>query len=203
MQETWVQSLGQEDSLENGMATTSVFLPGEFHGQRSLVGYSPWGHKELDKAEWLIHWQGHITCWKGHSGPSVRHGQKPAGLEAGRTGRMIPLSRLGLHKRARVRRGTWDKDRLLVARGRWRGGMSQGWVSDFQFKPQGEGWGHFLRKRKKEVRSGRRGEDNEFSFIQVEFEGPVKQSSGCMAEKVGHWGSLRWPLYLLLWAKIP
>ena len=27
---------------------TPVFLPGEFHGQRSLVGYSPWGHKELD-----------------------------------------------------------------------------------------------------------------------------------------------------------
>ena len=25
---------------------TSVFLPGEFHGQRSLAGYSPWGHKE-------------------------------------------------------------------------------------------------------------------------------------------------------------
>ena len=24
------------------------FLPGEFHGQRSLAGYSPWGHKELD-----------------------------------------------------------------------------------------------------------------------------------------------------------
>ena len=27
----------------------SVFLPGEFHGQKSLVGYSPWGHKESDK----------------------------------------------------------------------------------------------------------------------------------------------------------
>ena len=27
------------------------FLPGEFHGQRSLAGYSPWGHKELDKTE--------------------------------------------------------------------------------------------------------------------------------------------------------
>ena len=27
---------------------TAVFLPGKFHGQRSLVGYSPWGHKELD-----------------------------------------------------------------------------------------------------------------------------------------------------------
>ena len=25
-----------------------VLLPGKFHGQRSLVGYSPWGHKELD-----------------------------------------------------------------------------------------------------------------------------------------------------------
>ena len=32
---------------------TPVFLPGEFHGQRSLVGYSPWGLKELDTAEGL------------------------------------------------------------------------------------------------------------------------------------------------------
>ena len=30
---------------------TPVFLPGEFHGQRSLVGYSPWGRKELDTTE--------------------------------------------------------------------------------------------------------------------------------------------------------
>ena len=35
MQETWVQSLGQEDLLEKGMATTPVFLPGESHGERS------------------------------------------------------------------------------------------------------------------------------------------------------------------------
>ena len=28
-----------------------VFLPGESHGQKSLVGYSPWGHKELDTTE--------------------------------------------------------------------------------------------------------------------------------------------------------
>ena len=41
MQDTWVQSLGQEDPLEKGMATTPVVLPGESHGQRSLVGYSP------------------------------------------------------------------------------------------------------------------------------------------------------------------
>ena len=32
-----------------------VFLPGEFHGQRSLVGYSPWGHKELDMTEATQH----------------------------------------------------------------------------------------------------------------------------------------------------
>ena len=30
---------------------TPVFLPGEFHGQRNLVGYSPWGHKESDMSE--------------------------------------------------------------------------------------------------------------------------------------------------------
>ena len=30
---------------------TPVFLPGESHGQRSLVGYSPWGLKELDMTE--------------------------------------------------------------------------------------------------------------------------------------------------------
>ena len=30
-----------------------IFLPGESHGQRSLVGYSPWGHKELVTTEWL------------------------------------------------------------------------------------------------------------------------------------------------------
>ena len=30
---------------------TPVFLPGECHGQRSLEGYSPWGHKQLDMTE--------------------------------------------------------------------------------------------------------------------------------------------------------
>ena len=51
-QETWVQSLGQEDPLEEEMTTHNpVFLPGESHGQRSLVGYSPWGHKELDTTD--------------------------------------------------------------------------------------------------------------------------------------------------------
>ena len=34
-----------------GMATHSSILAWEFHGQRSLKGYSPWGHKELDRTE--------------------------------------------------------------------------------------------------------------------------------------------------------
>ena len=34
--------------------STPVFLPGESHGQRSLVGYSPWGHKESDMTEHTI-----------------------------------------------------------------------------------------------------------------------------------------------------
>ena len=47
MQETWVQSLGRKDLLEEEMATTPVFLPEKSHGQRSLAGYSLWGHKRL------------------------------------------------------------------------------------------------------------------------------------------------------------
>ena len=53
VQETWVQSLGHEDLLEKGMATHSSILVGEFHGQRYLAGYSPWGHKESDMTERL------------------------------------------------------------------------------------------------------------------------------------------------------
>ena len=45
VQESWVQSLGQEDSLEKGIAIHSIFLPGEFHGQRSLAGYSAWSSR--------------------------------------------------------------------------------------------------------------------------------------------------------------
>ena len=42
-----VPVLGRCPGEENGYS----FLPGEFHQQRSLVGYSPWGHKELDMTE--------------------------------------------------------------------------------------------------------------------------------------------------------
>ena len=46
-----VQSLGQEDSLEEEMATHSSVLTWEILGQRSLVAYSSWGLKELDMTE--------------------------------------------------------------------------------------------------------------------------------------------------------
>ena len=56
MQETeamQVLSLGQGDPLEKEMATHSTILAGKFHGQRSLVGYNLWVHKELDMTERL------------------------------------------------------------------------------------------------------------------------------------------------------
>ena len=51
MQETWVRSLGWEDPLEKEMQSTPGLLPGKSHGQRSLVGYIPWGRKQLDTTE--------------------------------------------------------------------------------------------------------------------------------------------------------
>ena len=53
MRETAVRSLGREDPLEKGMATHSSILAWRIPGQRSLVGYSPWGCKESDTTEQL------------------------------------------------------------------------------------------------------------------------------------------------------
>ena len=48
---------------------TPVFLPGKFHGHRSVVGYSPWGCKESDTTEWLssssISTLGNPVCFQG------------------------------------------------------------------------------------------------------------------------------------------
>ena len=49
MQETWVGKI----PWRRERLATPVFWPGEFHRQRSLVGYSPWGRKELDTMERL------------------------------------------------------------------------------------------------------------------------------------------------------
>ena len=48
MQETCVQSLCWEGPWRRECQPIPVSLPGEFHGQNSLVGYSPWDCKELD-----------------------------------------------------------------------------------------------------------------------------------------------------------
>ena len=53
IQETWVQSLGQEDPLEKGMATHSSILAWRISGWSSLAGYSTWGRKESDTTEQL------------------------------------------------------------------------------------------------------------------------------------------------------
>ena len=47
MQETWVQSLGQEIPWRRKQQSTPVFLPGISYRQRSLVSYSPWAHKRV------------------------------------------------------------------------------------------------------------------------------------------------------------
>ena len=51
VQETWVQSLRWEDPWRREWQPTPIFLPEEFHGQRSLVGYSLWGRKDSDTTE--------------------------------------------------------------------------------------------------------------------------------------------------------
>ena len=45
MWETWIQSLIGKIPWRRAGQPTPVFLPGESHGQRSLVDYSPWGHR--------------------------------------------------------------------------------------------------------------------------------------------------------------
>ena len=54
-QETQVQFLSWEDPLEGAWQPTPVSLPGESHGQRSLVGYSPQGGKEWDMTDVIAH----------------------------------------------------------------------------------------------------------------------------------------------------
>ena len=51
-----------------------VFLPGEFHAQRSLVGYRPWGHEELDTSERAGAYVGQYTraCTHTHQPQTLR-----------------------------------------------------------------------------------------------------------------------------------
>ena len=90
MQETWVQSLGRENSLEDFIATHSRTFTWKLHGQRSLAGYSPWGCKQED-----INWSDWVckdTCiskllstilWKSKN---VEKGKENLGIWTGKEG---------------------------------------------------------------------------------------------------------------------
>jgi len=51
VQEIWVQFLSREGLWRREWQPISVFLPGKFHGQKSLAGYSSQSCKELDMTE--------------------------------------------------------------------------------------------------------------------------------------------------------
>ena len=59
-QQTWLCSMARESATTQQLLwsrkrhPTPVFLPGKLHGQRCLVGYSPWGCKELDSAKHTV-----------------------------------------------------------------------------------------------------------------------------------------------------
>ena len=61
--DSWVEKI----SWRRDRLLTPVFLPGESHGQRSLVSYSPWGHKESDTTERLSTTHtGRVEAWHIH-----------------------------------------------------------------------------------------------------------------------------------------
>ena len=67
---------------------TPVCLPGESHGQRSLVGYSPWGHKELDMTKATSHTHTHELWTKLENLPDfLKRGSIPTMERNGKAGR--------------------------------------------------------------------------------------------------------------------
>ena len=77
-QETWAPWIRKIPWRRKGQPTP-VFLPGEFHGQRSLVGYSSWGCKESNITEWLnmlmhvgARTHTHTQLLRGHRAASLR-----------------------------------------------------------------------------------------------------------------------------------
>ena len=73
MQENWVRSLGQEDPLEKIWQPTAEFSPEESHGQRSLVGNSPWGCEGSDTTERLIAAHSTINTLLGSEDPLMEY----------------------------------------------------------------------------------------------------------------------------------
>ena len=65
MQEKWVEFLDWGDPLEKELATHTGILAWKSHGQRTLVGYSPWGLKEsyMTEVTYNTHTNTHISYW--------------------------------------------------------------------------------------------------------------------------------------------
>ena len=89
------------------MAATPAFWPGESQGQRSLVGYSPWGHKESDTTEALsthactqcVCWHVHVSCSEAlrilsEQGTTVQRPLEDGGHGAGQWGQLLGLGSL-------------------------------------------------------------------------------------------------------------
>ena len=63
MQESWLQSgLGRSPGEGNGYLLQYSYLENSVDRERSLVGYSPWGHKESDMTERLTHTHRHLSA---------------------------------------------------------------------------------------------------------------------------------------------
>ena len=73
MQEIWVQFLSWEDPLRRAWQPTRVFMPGEFHGQRSLAGYRPLGHNKSDVAKATEHVCIHSAYKLNKQGVNIQH----------------------------------------------------------------------------------------------------------------------------------
>ena len=72
MQETQIQSLGEEEPLEKEMASHSGILAWEILQAEEPGGlYTPWGHRELDVTEQLTdrHTHSNKMCWLLQTGP--------------------------------------------------------------------------------------------------------------------------------------
>ena len=103
-QETWVGNISGRRKM-----ATPVFLPEKSHGQRSLVGYSPWGHKESDTTKRLSPTLVNKSPWG------------KARTDASRLDWQVQSSEVGLR--------SWRKPRTVsrrVGRLKWRLGMERG-----------------------------------------------------------------------------
>ena len=86
LQETWFSPWVRKIPWRRKWQPTPVFLPGQFHGQRSLVGYCPWDHKESDRTKatqyitcmWNLHMTKHMKQKETH-----RHRKQTCGCQGG------------------------------------------------------------------------------------------------------------------------